>query len=139
MIGSAGERKELIGDWLGEGRPAIDLPHPDLARREQRPKEHGGGICRGQNRLGLDPAPELLVKAFNSVGNRYDDFRCQRSAGIRVIPAYGATIRDGGTGSTKVRAGRSCTMSRELVLVAGRLCDSPGCAVSDSVAWITAA
>jgi hypothetical protein len=44
--------------------------------------------------------------------------------------AYGATIRDRGTGSTKVWAGRSCTLSCELVLVGGRLCDSPGCAES---------
>ena len=44
--------------------------------------------------------------------------------------AYGATIRDRGAGSTKVWAGRSRTMSRELELVAGRLCDLPGCAAS---------
>ncbi len=46
------------------------------------------------------------------------------------IRVYGATIRDRGTGSTNVRAGRSYSMSRELELVAGRLCNSPGCAES---------
>ena len=46
------------------------------------------------------------------------------------LAAYGATIRDRGAGSTKVWAGRSRTMSRELELVAGRLCDLPGCAAS---------
>lgn len=30
----------------------------------------------------------------------------------------------------EVRAGRPCTLSCELVLVDGRLCDSPGCAES---------
>ena len=50
--------------------------------------------------------------------------------GVETILAYGATIRDRGTGSTKVRAGRFWTLSCELVLVAGRLCDSPGCAES---------
>lgn len=49
--------------------------------------------------------------------------------GIR-IRVYVASLRDRGTGSTKVRAGRSYTMSRELELVAGRLCDSTGCAES---------
>ena len=44
--------------------------------------------------------------------------------------ADGATIRDGGAGSMKVWAGRSRTLSCELVFVVGRLCDSPGCAES---------
>lgn len=52
---------------------------------------------------------QFLVPTFGS------DFR------IRV---YAASIRDRGTGSTKVRAGRSYSMSRELELVAGRLCDA---------------
>jgi hypothetical protein len=46
------------------------------------------------------------------------------------IMAYAASIRDRGTGSMKVRAGRSYSMSFKLGLVAGRLCDSPGCAES---------
>ena len=44
--------------------------------------------------------------------------------------AYGATIGDRGTGSTKRAQAESYTMSCELELVAGRLGDLPGCAVS---------
>jgi len=31
-MGSGGERNPLIGHWLGEGLPAVNFPHPDLAR-----------------------------------------------------------------------------------------------------------
>lgn len=48
----------------------------------------------------------------------------------RAIRAYGVTIRDRGTGEHFGWAGRCYTMSRELVLVVGRPCDPPGCAVS---------
>jgi hypothetical protein len=52
-----------------------------------------------------------------------------RPARTALVLAYGVTIRDKGTGSTSV--GRPiCTMSRELVLLAGRPYDLPGCAVS---------
>ncbi|GLR97203.1 hypothetical protein GCM10007858_48430 [Bradyrhizobium liaoningense] len=45
------------------------------------------------------------------------------------IVAYGATIGTEAPGARS--AGRPMhTMSRELELVAGRLCDSPGCAAS---------
>ena len=67
--------------------------------------------------------------AFDDVGNRYEISRCQRSAAVFYIVAYGATIGTEAPGARS--AGRPIhTMSRELVLVAGRLCDSPGCAVS---------
>jgi hypothetical protein len=57
--------------------------------------------------------------------------RGDRSPGWdRLIPAYGATIRDEGHRERVKWAGRSYTMSRELVLVAGRPCDLPGCAAS---------
>jgi len=50
-------------------------------------------------------------------------------AGTALVLAYGVTIRDEAHGSTSV--GRPIrTMSGELVLVAGRPCDPPGCAVS---------
>src|SRR5882672_906218 len=35
------------------------------------------------------------------IRNRYEDGRCRRPAEIEAVPAYGATIRDRGTGSTK--------------------------------------
>jgi hypothetical protein len=43
---------------------------------------------------------------------------------------YGETIRDRGAWEHVEWAGRSYTMSRELVLVVGRPCDPPGCAAS---------
>ena len=68
VIGLGSERNRLIGAGRGEGLPAVDLPHRDLARREQRPEQHRGGLCRGQDGLGLDPALELLVQAFDRIG-----------------------------------------------------------------------
>ncbi len=47
----------------------------------------------------------------------------------RVVAVYGATIRDRRHREHE-GAGRPVrTMSCELALLAGRLCDSPGCAV----------
>ena len=68
---------------------------------------------------------ERLGACFQERGAGADD-----PAASGELAAYGATIRDRGAGSTKVWAGRSRTMSRELELVAGRLCDLPGCAAS---------
>ncbi len=130
-VGLSGEvNRDLGADGLGEGLPAVDLTHGDLPRRQQRPEQHRRGFRGRQHGLRLDATLELLVEALDRVGNRYEDCRCPCPARIEAIPAYGATIRDRGTGSTKVWAGRFWTLSRELVLVAGRLCDSPGCAVS---------
>ncbi len=67
--------------------------------------------------------------AFNGVCNRYEISWCQCSAAVFYIVAYGATIGTEAPGARS--AGRPMrTMSRELELVAGRLCDSPGCAES---------
>src|SRR5438874_12911602 len=52
-----------------------------------------------------------------------------RSAGIGLVPAYGATIRD--EGHWEHASGQADTHhDRELALVAGRPCDLPGCAAS---------
>jgi len=40
IIRSGGERNRLIEGQGGEGLPAVDLPHSDLARREQRSEQH---------------------------------------------------------------------------------------------------
>ena len=50
-------------------------------------------------------------------------------AGTAFVLAYGVTIRDEGH-REHVSGQADFTMSRELVLVAGRPCDPPGCAVS---------
>ena len=84
----------------------------------------------GRPHMRLDPAFELFVQAFDCVRNQYEDIRRQCPAAFIENKAYGATIRDGGAGSMKVWAGRSRTLSCELVFVVGRLCDSPGCAES---------
>src|SRR5829696_10463540 len=67
-LGSGSERNRLIGAGRGDGLPAVDPPHMDLARREQRPEQHRGAFCRGQDGLGFDPALELLVQAFDGTG-----------------------------------------------------------------------
>ena len=69
------------------------------------------------------------IQRLDGVGNRYEICGANMPAMVS-IRAYAASIRDRGTGSMKVRAGRSYSMSFELALVAGRLCDSPGCAES---------
>ena len=69
------------------------------------------------------------IQRLDDVGNRYEIRGANIPAMVSVM-AYVANIRDRGTGSMKVRAGRSYSMSFELGLVAGRLCDLPGCAES---------
>lgn len=44
--------------------------------------------------------------AFDRIRNRYEDGGAFFPAAIGMTAAYGATIRDRGAGSTKVRAGR---------------------------------
>ncbi|MGY3413008.1 hypothetical protein ACVWZV_009174 [Bradyrhizobium sp. GM5.1] len=83
----------------------------------------------GDDSHDIGAPPNILVGALQHVGNRYEISRCQRSAAVFCVVAYGATI---GTEAPGARcAGRPMhSMSRELELVAGRLCDSPGCAGS---------
>src|SRR4051812_23764684 len=59
------------------------------------------GFVIGEVAADFDRPPELCVQSLNGVRNRYEDVRCRRPAGIEAVPAYGATIRDRGTGSTK--------------------------------------
>ncbi len=77
---SCGEVKRLLDRGLVEGLPAIDLAHGDLPRGHQGPEQHGRRFRVGQRALGLDPALELPVQAFD--GSTYTltvvrkDFHC---------------------------------------------------------------
>ena len=75
-------------------RGSASLAHDDLTGGEQRPEQHGRGLGVGQDGLGLDAAPELLVQPLDGVGNRYE--------------MGGADVRPWRLGrEPKVRAGRS--------------------------------
>src|SRR4051794_1680678 len=65
--GSGSEVNGRDGERLGQGLPAVDLAHGDLARGEQRPEQHGRGLGRGQDRPRLDPPLELLVRPLDRV------------------------------------------------------------------------
>jgi hypothetical protein len=81
--------------------------------------------------LGLDAALELFMQPLDGVRNRYEDCGAYLvRLGSGLILAYGATIRDKGHREHALWVGRRRMMSCELVLVAGRPCDLPGCAVS---------
>lgn len=99
--------------------------------------EGGDGILVGEDADHLGPPLDLIVEAFDWVSNRYENSRCQRSAAVFFTVAYGATTGTESPG-TRVRAGRY-TLSREHVLVAGRLCESPGCAEHESVVVVSPA
>src|SRR3954468_9350740 len=66
---SGGEvKRDGSGGLLGQGLPAVDLAHRDLARSEQRPEQPRGRFRRRQHGLGLDPALELLVQPLDRIG-----------------------------------------------------------------------
>jgi hypothetical protein len=66
--GSGGEVNDRVG-WLGGQRlPAVDLAHGDLSGGGQRPEQHGGGLRRRQDGLGLDATLELFVQPFDGIG-----------------------------------------------------------------------
>ncbi len=68
FIQSCGEVNRLLAGHMLESLPAINPAHGDLARRHQRPEQHGRGFRRRQGALGLDAALELLVQAFEGIG-----------------------------------------------------------------------
>ena len=92
----------MSGRLLGKGLPTIDLAHGDLTGGEQCPEQHGGGLRRGQHRLCLDAALELLVQPLDRIGNWYEDRGARSSRwdmwSWRMVRPSGTR----GTGSTSV-------------------------------------
>jgi hypothetical protein len=110
------------------------LPH--RGRPFNGPAPVKAGICgspetavcapprRWESGRGSDDLAQAAVQALHRVGNRYEGGR-RRSAGR--IERFWRIVRPSGTEAPGARsAGRPMYwMSRELGLVAGRLCDSP--------------
>ena len=75
------------------------------------------------------PPPDLAQNAFERIVNRYEtlgaDVRLRSSGSWRMVRPSGRRHREHEGAGRPIR-----TMSRELELLAGRLCDSPGCAES---------
>ncbi len=69
--------------------------------QEDSADEAFDGVFVGEDADDLGAALDLAVEAFEPVGIRYEDSGADFPAGILVVPAYGATIRDRGAGSTK--------------------------------------
>src|SRR5271168_156341 len=88
----------LMSDRLrGECLPAIDLAHVDLAGGEQRPEQHGGGVCRWQNGLCLDPSFELLVQPLDRIGRARAAplVRRQAGEGEQTVAGFLHAVSDG--------------------------------------------
>ncbi len=66
---SGGEVNRLLDRRLVECLPAADAAHGDLPRGHQGPEQHGRHFRVGQRALGLHPALELPVQAFDGVGS----------------------------------------------------------------------
>jgi hypothetical protein len=97
--------------------------------QQQGTDETDDGVFVGEDADDVAATLDLAVQAFERVGNWYEDRGARSSGGDmrswRMVRPSGTR----GTGSTSV--GRPIhRMSRELVLVAGRPCDPPGCAAS---------
>jgi len=60
-IRSCSQVNGLIRRPIGEGIPAVDLSHGDLAGSQQSPEQHRGCFRARQHGLRLDPAFELFV------------------------------------------------------------------------------
>ena len=73
--------------------------------------------------------PDLAQNTLERIVNRYEilgaNVRLRSSGSSRMVRPSGRRHREHEGAGRPIR-----TMSRELVLLAGRLCDSPGCAES---------
>ena len=102
----------LVCERQGEFGHALDL-HVAMLELPLVIGLHEGGADQSRDAVliredtdHICPALHLLVQPLERVCNRYEYGRCPCPAAVLGLAAYGATIRDRGTGSTKVRAGR---------------------------------
>ena len=96
-----GEIKLLIYGFRGQALPAIDFSHVDLSGSKQCPEQHGGGVCRWQHGLRLDPALELLVEPFDRVCSARATplARRQTREGEEPIAGFLQAVRNRGDGA----------------------------------------
>jgi hypothetical protein len=98
------------------------VPEPGRGKIERRLAVREGADNTG--------APsDFAQDAFQRIINRYEilgaNVRLRSSGSWRMVRPSGRRHREHEGAGRPIR-----TMSRELVLLAGRLCDSPGCAES---------
>jgi hypothetical protein len=95
-------------------------------RTEHQFQDRAFAECIGDD---LEATALLDKKSFKQIRNRYEilgaDVRLRYSRSWRMVRPSGQRHREHEGVGRPIR-----TMSRELELVAGRLCDSPGCAES---------
>jgi hypothetical protein len=65
------------------------------------------GLTVGERAHHTGATPDLTQDALERIVNRYEKCGADVPLQLCLAAAYGATIRDRGSGSTKVRAGRS--------------------------------
>ena len=117
----------------------LGLGHGPLARRhnplllgsvQDQEEEFGCGLVTGEMAPGADRSTQLGIERLDGVCNQYEDLGACRLGWDRLVP--GVWCDHPGRGAPGAReVGRPMySMSRELVLVAGRPCDLPGCAAS---------
>jgi hypothetical protein len=91
-----------------KGHVAGSLNGPFVVLLEQEcADEPDDGIVVGKDADDIGAALDLAVETFDGIGNRYKNLGATIPDAVFVTAVYGVTIRDRGTGSTKVRAGRS--------------------------------
>ncbi len=77
---------------MRERFPAVDHSHLDLAGSELRPEQHWHGLGAGQQGLGLDPAPELVVEPLDRVG-RSRGFGPFQATRIKIVEVRARNAR----------------------------------------------